>query len=228
MINGRPRDAITEKGAIDFARGTFTTAVGFGNGGEVLERRSTGAMLYTAERHVGSQAGLGPVRWVATPLEPRREPVLSQSNEFTDPRSVFRALAGLRAPVTRRGRVSIGGASASRYHVSTDLEAFLRPGGGRIEDASGYRRISASLDVWVDPRGRPLRVDATFTGSSPAGATTMSTVVSFTGYGSVVSVAAPTGAVVSSTAGAAPPNPLGAGPGSVLAHRLFFQPAPRG
>jgi hypothetical protein len=227
-INGRARDGIVEQGAINFASGAYTTAVRFGHGGELLERRSTGDVLYTAERRVGGHGGRGPARWVATPLERGGDTLLAQTNAFTDPRSVFRALSGMRAPVRQGGRVSIDGALATRYHVATNLQSFLRPVAGRVENAGSYRRVRASLDVWVDDRGRPLLVAATFTGRSLAGQTTMSTVVRFTGYGRPVPVTVPERFVRSAARGVVPPNPLGAGPGAVLARRLFYEPAAGG
>jgi hypothetical protein len=223
-INGRARDGIVEQGAIDFASGAYQTAVRFGHGRELLERRSTGDVLYAAERGLGSHGGRGPARWVATPLERGGGTLLAQTNAFTDPRAVFKALSGMRAPVTQGGRVSIDGASATRYHVATNLQSFLRPVAGRVENADSYRRVQASLDVWVDDRGRPLLVAATFTGRSLAGQTTMSTVVRFTGYGRPLAVTAPERFVRNPARGVVPPNPLGAGPGAVLARRLFYQP----
>jgi hypothetical protein len=225
-VNGRPRDGITEQGAIDFASGAYTTRVRFGNAGQLLERRSSGGVLYTAERRPNAGAGRGPTRWVATPLQRGSGGTLPfEGDAFTDPPSVFRALSGIRAPVTRTGRERLNGVPATRYHLLTDLESFLRPSEGHVENPVAYRRVQASVDVWIDARGRPLRVDETFTGPSAAGPTIMTTVVRFSDYGRPVSVSAPTGFVPRSAKGSAPPNPLAAGPGSLLARRLFFQPA---
>jgi hypothetical protein len=94
---------------------------------------------------------------------------------------------------------------------------------GYTQNAAAYRHGRAALDVWIDARGRPVRVRETFTGPSTTGHTTMTTIVSFTGYGRPVSVPSPASSVVTSTQGP-PPNPLAAAPGSLLARRLFFQP----
>jgi hypothetical protein len=115
----------------------------------------------------------------------------------------------------------------TRYHLLTNLASFLRPSAGHIQNPLVHRRVQATLDVWIDARGRPLRVEETFSGRSSSGHTTMTTVLRFEGYGRAVVVQAPANSVLTSNKAAAPPNPLAAGPGSLLAHRLFFQPAGR-
>jgi hypothetical protein len=125
------------------------------------------------------------------------------------------------------GHESLNGVPATRYHLLTDLASFLRPSAGHIQNPLTYRHVKAALDVWIDARGRPLRVAETFTGPSSSGRTTMTTVVRFTDYEHPVSVLAPARSVVGSNRAIAPPNPLGAGPGSLLARRLFFRPPGR-
>jgi hypothetical protein len=222
-IAGHRRPGIAERGAIDFASGAYVTTVRFGNAGEVLERRSAGGVLYGAEHLLRRGARPERIRWVAAPLE--RGAFSSEGDAFTDPHSVFRALSGIRAPVRRSARERLNGVPVTRYHVMTDLDSFLRPSEGHVENPLVYRRVRASLDVWIDARGRPLQVEETFTGGSSSGPTTMNTVVRFTGYGRPVSVPAPAGFVLRSSKGIAPANPLAAGPESVLARRLFFQPS---
>jgi hypothetical protein len=223
-IDGRPRDGIIEQGAIDFASGAYTTTVRFGSADQVLERRNVGGVLYAAERSLRQGARSGRVHWVATPLRrSARASFPSEGDAFTDPHSVFRALSGIRAPVRRIGRESVNGAPATRYHLLTDLASFLRHSAGHIQNPLAYRHVKAALDVWIDARGRPLRVEEIFTGPSSAGRTTMTTVVRFTDYEHAVSVLAPARSVVRSRRAIAPPNPLSAGPGSPLARRLFFR-----
>jgi hypothetical protein len=221
-VDGHRRAGITERGAIDFASGAYATTVRFGNGGQILERRSAGGVLYAAEHRLDSGHPPRRIDWVATPLPHGAFP--SESDAFTDPPSVFRALSGIRAPVRRIGHESLNGVSATRYHLLSDLAAFLGPSAGHIQNPLAYRRVRASLDVWIDARGRPLAVDETFTGPSASGPTSMTTVVRFTGYERPVSVLAPAHAIVRST-NAGQPNPLSPGPGSLLARRLFFRPA---
>jgi hypothetical protein len=223
-VDGHPRDGITEQGAIDFTSNDYATTVRFGNASQVLERRGTGGVLYAAERGLRLGAHSPRIHWVGARLQSGRLGTFaSEGDAFTDPPSVFRALAGIRAPVRPVGHENVNGVPTTRYHLLTNLEAFLRPSAGHIQNALAYRRVQAALDVWIDARGRPVRVRETFTGPSVSGLTTMTTVVRFTGYGRPVSVRAPIGAIVKSAQGPLP-NPLAAGPGSLLARRLFFQP----
>jgi hypothetical protein len=198
--------------------------VRFGNAGQVLERRNLGGVLYAAQRSLRPGARAGRVHWVATPLQRgARASFPSEGDAFTDLPSVPRALSGIRARVRRIGRESVSRVPATRYHLLTDLASFLRPSADHIQNPLAYRRVKAVLDVWIDARGRPLRVDETFTGPSSSGRTIMTTVVRFTDYEHAVSVLAPARSVIGSRRAIAPPNPLSAGPGSPLARRLFFR-----
>jgi hypothetical protein len=227
-VDGHPRAGITEQGAIDFATGAYTTTVRFGNAGLLLERRSAGGVLYAAERPVHPRPRPGRVRWVATPLQPGTRSIFaSEGDAFTDPPSVFRALSAMRAPVTRTGHENLDGLPTTRYRLVTTLDSFLRLSAGHIQNQLVYRRVRAALDVWIDARDRPFQVEETFTGPSASGPTTMTTVVRFTGYERPVSVLAPSRSIPRSTSAIAPSNPLATGPGSVLARRLFFEPAGR-
>jgi hypothetical protein len=224
-VNGRHRDGITEQGAIDFASGDYTTTVRFGNAGQVLERRSVSGVLYAAGRRLQPGAHPPRVHWVGARLQRGSHGTFaSEGDAFTDPPFVFRALARIRAPVSRIGRENVNGVATTRYHLLTNLEVFLRPSAGHIENALAYRRVQAALDVWIDAQGRPVRVLETFSGPSASGRTAVTTVVRFSGYGRPVSVRAPASAAVTSTKLTTPPDPLTAGPGSLLARRLFFQP----
>lgn len=227
-VDGHPRDAITERGAIDFATGAYTTAVRFANADQMLERRSVNGVFYAAERSLHAGARPRPLRWIATRREPAaRGTFASEADAFTDPPSVFRVLSGTRAPVKRAGRENLNGIPATRYQLQTSLASFLRASAGHIQNPLAYRRVRAALDLWVDARGRPLRVDETFTGPSGAGHATMTTVLRFTGYERPVSVLAPANAVLTRTTRSEVPSPLAGGPGSFLARRLFFQAAGR-
>jgi hypothetical protein len=227
-VDGHQRDGITERGAIDFATGAYSTTVRFGSAAQVLERRNVGGVLYAAERRLHPGPRPEDIRWVATRLQRgARGSFASEGDAFTDPPSVFRALSGIRAPVRRIGHERLNGAPTTRYQLLTNLASFLRPSAGHIQNPLVYRRVRAALDVWIDARGRPLRVHETFIGPSSSGVTTMTTVVRFTDYERPVSVLAPARSVVGSRRAIAPPNPLTAAPGSPLARRLFFQPPGR-
>jgi hypothetical protein len=146
--------------------------------------------------------------WAATPLEGGTPGFASQSDAFTDPPWVFRALAGIRAPVSRLGQTKLDGVPTTRYRLLTNLASFLRPSTGYVQYPLAYRRIQAGLDVWLDAQGRPRQVDETFTGPSSAGRATMRTVVRFMDYEQPVSVQAPPSSLVKFTKRTAAPNPL--------------------
>jgi hypothetical protein len=225
-VGGHRGTGITEQGAIDFTTGAFVTTLRFGNASDFVERRSVGRVLYTAQRRLRPGSGPARIHWAATPLQRGTRGVLAwESDAFTDPPSVFRALAGIRAPVKQVGHENIDGVPSTRYHLRSNLAFFLGPSAGYVQNPLAYRRVRADLDVWIDARGRPLRVLETFTGPSSSGRTVMTTVVRFTGYGRPVSVMAPASADIRSSKGSAPPNPLAADPGASLARRLFFQPS---
>jgi len=227
-VNGHRGAGITEQGAIDFTTGAFVTTLRFGNANDVVERRSVGGVLYTAQRRVHPRPRPARIHWAATPVQRgTRGALASESDAFTDPPSVFRALAGIRAPVKQVGHENIDGVPSAHYHLRTNLASFLGPSAGYVQNPLAYRRVRADLDVWIDARGRPLRVIETFTGPSSSGRAVMTTVVRFTGYGRPVSVMAPASGDIKSSKGTAPPNPLAAGPGAGLARQLFFQPSGR-
>jgi hypothetical protein len=176
-VDGHQRDGITEQGAIDFATGAYSTTVRFGSAAQVLERRDVGGVLYAAERRLHPGPRPEDIRWVATRLQRgARGSFPSEGDAFTDPPSVFRALSGIRAPVRRIGHERLNGVPTTRHQLLTNLASFLRPSAGHIQNPLDYRRVRAAVDVWIDARGRPLRVDETFAGPSSSGPTTMSTV----------------------------------------------------
>jgi hypothetical protein len=221
-LDGRSRVGITEQGAIDFATGAYSSTLRFGNAAEVLERRGVRGVLYSVERPI-SGAPRARIRWFSTSLLAGTRVLFSESDALTDPRAVFRALSGIRAPVRRVGHSELGGVATTRYRLVSDLGAFLRPSAGHIENPAAYRRIRALLDVWLDGRGRPVQVQEAFTGGSASDPTTVRTIVSFNGYERPVVVAAPSDSVPTSTKGAAPPGLLATGLGALLARRLFFR-----
>jgi hypothetical protein len=225
-VNGDPRPGISEQGAIDFANSAYTTTVSLDNTGQALERRSVNGVVYSANRRRGRHAQRRTV-WTATHLAGgTRGAFASESDAFTDPPSVFRTLAGIRAPVRRLGHANVDGVPTTHYQLLTNLAAFLRPSSGYVQNPFAYRGVKATLDVWLDAKGRPQMVKETFTGPSSVGPATLSTVVSFSDYERPVSVQAPPSSVVSFTTGTTAPNPLAAGPAPLLPRLLFSAPAP--
>ncbi|HEX4465729.1 MAG TPA: hypothetical protein VH025_00955, partial [Solirubrobacteraceae bacterium] len=84
-----------------------------------------------------------------------------------------------------------------------------------------YSHVGATLDVSLDELGRPRRLAETFTGSSVFGPTTLSTVVTFVGYGRPVEVVAPLHARILH-GGAAARAPSALGDTGRLFERLLF------
>lgn len=218
-VDGHPKAGITEHGAIDFKTGAYTTQARLADSGQILERRSLNGVLYSAHHDALSTH----VRWTATHL--RGGTFATESDAFTDPPAVFRALAGIRAPLHRLGHQRLEGVPTTHYRLPTNLAAFLGKSAGYVENRAAYRQVTATLDVWLDSRGRPRQVAETFSGPSASGRTTMTTSVRFSGYEQPVSVGAPPSGQVRFTHGAAQANPLAALPAALLARLLFFKPS---
>jgi hypothetical protein len=218
--DGRSRPGISEEGAIDFLTGNYATTMRFASNSQRLERRRVEGTLYASRGPVAQRPG-EQTRWDAAPIR-KGSPggFASESDAFTDPPAVFRSLARISAPVVRMGRERVNGVPTTLYELRTNLAALLAPNAGHVQDPSMYRGVRATLEVWIDRQGRPRQVEETFT----SGASSLSTVVQFSGYGQAVLVHAPPKSLVRPTRGAVRPNPLGAGPGPLLAPLLFFNP----
>jgi hypothetical protein len=216
---GQRRPGITEAGSIDFLTGDYTTTTHYEATHERLERRRVGGTIY-ATRAPAEPAANEATIWYSAPAE-KGTPggFASESDAFTDPPALFRSLAHISAPVRRVGHEDRKGVPTTVYELSSDLAAFLRANAGHQQNLAGYSDVRATLRVSIDSQGRPRRVEETF----KAGATVLVTEVSFSGYGQFVAVQAPPRAQVRAASGIVRPNPLGAGPGSLLAPLLFFQ-----
>jgi hypothetical protein len=200
--------------------GNYTTTTRYDATRERLERRRVGGTIYAARIPAVPAAGKATV-WYSAPVE-KGTPggFASESDAFTAPPSLFRSLAHISAPVRRVGHEDREGVPTTVYELSSDLAAFLQPNAGYIQHLGVYRDVGATLRVSIDRQGRPRRVEETF----KAGATLLLTEVSFSGYGQFVAVPAPPRSLVRAASGIVRPNPLGTGPGSLLAPLLFFQP----
>lgn len=217
-VSGHTRPGISEHGMIDFTTGAYSTWLEEDESSAILERRSLNGILYSAKHPDGKP----PTRWTATRLQ--AGDFNSESDAFTDPPAVFRTLASIKAPVRRLGLAEVGGVSTRHYRLLTNLAVILGSQAGYTENLQGYRRVTATLDVWLDPKGRPRKVQQTFTGRTPAGDATLTTTVNFAGYEQPVSVSPPSRKLVHFTGATAAPNPFGEGPGALIARRLFFTP----
>jgi hypothetical protein len=219
-VDGGSRPGIGEEGEINFLTGDYRTTTRFQSTHQLSERRRVGDLVYASRGHVADRPGQQ-TRWDAAPVA-RWAPggFAYESDAFTDPISIFRTLAHIGAPVRRIRRQSIEGAPTTLYRLSTNLEAFLARNEGHVQDPAMYRRVAATLEVWIDDQGRPRQVVETFSAAD----TSLRTVVRFHDYSLPVSVDAPAQSLVRSIGSAVQSNPLGSDPGSLLPRLLFFRP----
>jgi hypothetical protein len=221
-VGGRTRPPISEYGAIDFDTGAYRSAVHVAETGQVIERRAVAGVSYAAEHPSSGQAK----SWSARRLRGGLHGAFAaEADALIEPPAVFRALAGIRAPIRRLGNETRRGIPTTHYRLTTNLDAFLGTTEGYIENRHGYRDVGMTLDVWLDSRGRPVEVSERIAGPSPAGHTTITTLVQFRDYGTPVTVPAPSPSLVRYTHALAAANPLGSLSGPILARRLFFVPA---
>jgi hypothetical protein len=226
VLNGRQHERFTEHGEIDFAKGDFSTTLSLGQAGGVLERRIADGVFYIAQLRRGRRPG-GPVHWLALRLAGGQRASFSSAPEgdaFTDPPVLFRAMAGTRAPVTTVGHEDIDGVPTTHYRLFTDLAAFLHASSPTAEVSLSYRKVAATLDVWLDGRGRPRRVDEAFAGASALGLARITTRIDFTGYGQPVAVRAPASTSVTSQRQIATPGPLFGDPSRLFERLMLTRP----
>ncbi len=216
-VNGRQAREVSEQGALDFATGNYETTLNVGDGR--IERRRVGTVFYGRQRGPGNVEG---GVWRAIRID---NPTGSQSppggGTLIDPQVVFRVLAGARSPVTLVGREQVDGVQAAHYHLSTTLAAFLESEQSPIANIRSYQGVPATLDVWLDDRGRPERVEVRFAGRSRVGEATMRMILEFRQYGLPVIVQSPPGAVISRRTDRAAIRALGGDPVQSLELLLF-------
>jgi hypothetical protein len=219
-IDGNTIQRLSQTGEIGFATGSYRTALRVGSTGQILERRSTGGILYVSQlSKLAFAAG-----WVAVRLSRVQRAALAsgpESDAFTDPVALLRTLAHTSSPVQRVGRETVDGAWTTRYRAISDLAAVLSASAGARATPSAYRSVFAMLDVWLDRNGRPRRVIESFTGHATGRTASLRTETEFSGYGVPVEVRAPAGVRPSPALRGSLPNPLAAAP-SRLFERIFF------
>jgi hypothetical protein len=214
-VYGHPQPGVSEEGAIDFLTGAYVTATRFETNNDVREQSSVNGILYTAPH---AREGSEPKLWFSARAQ-KGIPggFATETDAFTDPPAVFRALTHIKAPVRRIGPQKIEGTPTTTYRLATNLATFLATNAGHIQDLGIYRGVQATLVVWIDRQGRPVRVKETFS----SGSSVLSTIVRFSGYGQEVVVKPPPKSRIRSTRGTVRPNPLGIRPG--LPGLLFFR-----
>jgi hypothetical protein len=180
-------------------------------------------VFYGAASHRGEQASS--VQWRAIGIAGARGKSAQAPGGYTlmDPQVIFRVMEGARAPVTVVGHEELDKMPTTHYRLSTSLSAFLAAEQDSSTDVSAYENVEAELGVWLDGDGRPVRVEANFTGPSPFGNATMTTVIEFTEYGAPVVVRAPSAAALSPRSNTTPVGPIEGDPIQVFERLLFLR-----
>jgi len=198
--NGRQLRQFSESGEIDFATRAYRTALEVPGSG-LLERRRVGGILYGL--YVSrDRLGVKSPQWVAVSLTHSQQAVLVPApgaDAFTDPLALLSLLAHTPSVVRFIGDEMIEGTPAKHYRLKTDLTSILSESSSHLAEPAGYRDVQATLDVWLDHGGRPLRVAEHLAGTSPLGAATLQAVTTFSSYGQRVQISAPRGAQLSRT-----------------------------
>jgi hypothetical protein len=194
-LNGRTLTHFTEVGELDFVTGNYATTLSLA--GERVDRRRVGDVFYGRQLHAHGRASSE--RWHAVRVEQAPDGFDRIPGGYTliDPQVVFRVLAGSHSPVTRVGRQEIAGIQTTHYRLSTSLAAFLSAEDGPASDLAQYDPVQATVDVWLDAKDRPRRVQTSFAGPARLGAATMTSVIDFSNYGKPVTVRPPAATDVS-------------------------------
>jgi hypothetical protein len=194
-LNGRTLTHFAEVGEVDFVTGDYATTLSLA--GETVDRRRVGDVFYGRQLHDHGRASSE--RWHAVHVEQAPDGFDRVPGGYTliDPQVVFRVLAGSHSPVTRVGQQEIAGIQTTHYRLSTSLAAFLATEGGPVGDLARYETVQATVDVWLDAKDRPRRVQTSFAGPARLGAATMTSVIDFSNYGEPVTVHPPSASDVS-------------------------------
>lgn len=223
--NGRQLRQFSESGEIDFATGAYRTALEVPGLG-LVERRRVGGTLYRLDMSRGTH-GVGKPQWFAVRLTHSQQAVLTPApgaDAFTDPLALLSLLAHTPSVVTFIGDEMIEGAPAKHYRLKTDLTSILSESSSHLAEPAGYRDVLATLDVWLDQGGRPLRVAEHLAGNSPLGAAALQAVTTFSNYGQRVQIRAPRGAQQSRPLLSRELSPNAQDPSRLFERSLFSTP----
>ncbi len=188
-LGGRAQTAIAERGQLDFRDRRFGTSLSIPGSGASYEERTIGSTLYLA-RHPSLRAAARARPWARFTLAHASAAGAQRGYMLMQPQVVFAVLEHVGGRVNRLGSTTIRGKAASEYTVATSLGAFLKAQYGPGFRGAG-RHTRASMAVWLDRRGRPLRVVTTFTQPSARGLAQLVLRTDFSGYGRPVRITAP-------------------------------------
>jgi hypothetical protein len=218
---GRPVRRFSQAGQLDFATHEYQTSLAVIGAGVVVEHRSVSHVLYLGTR-VARARGDTASHWVAARLTRAQETSAASAGEregFTEPLALLRVLATTKSPVRLVGHEEVEGVNTKHYRLFSNLAAVLRVSSAPASIPSRYRNVTATLDVWLDPHGRPRRVIQRFAGG-PSTGPALSTDTSFFSYGTPVVIRAPLGVVASPSLRGLPPTPIAREPDRIFERLL--------
>jgi hypothetical protein len=220
-VAGRKVVRFAEKGGLDFASGDFETSLTLPPPAPRIDRRRVGGLVFIGE-------GIGQSRlerWQALRLRTTGGiRAVAQPGGFalTDPQVILRVLGSARGTPVVVGHAVIDGQPVTGYVANTTLLAFLQAQRRPLSATSPYEPVHATLHVWLDEAGRPVRVEALLTGPSRLGAATTKITSDFSHYGEAIVVTPPPGPVHSG--GRTGATGIGGDPIGVLERILFSRP----
>jgi hypothetical protein len=185
-LNGRRLTSFEEHGALDFVHDEFDTSLSTGEQRVSIERRKIGDALYLAMRR-GPRAP----RWRRFRVASSPGPVPLFGTSLVDPEVALQVMRKSRSRPSRLGTELIDGTRSEHYRIATTLGTFLSAQDANPVQATAVNSAGGTLDVWVDPNGRPTRVDVRFSGPSNLGAATIVLTLNFASYGAPASLLAP-------------------------------------
>lgn len=221
-VAGRKVVRFTERGGLDFQSGDFETSLTLPPPAPRIDRRRVGALLYVGE-------GIGQSRlerWRVLRLRTTGGiRAVAQPGGFalTDPQVILRVLGSARGTPVVVGHEVIDGQPATEYLANTTLLAFLQAQRRPVSAAGRYEPVHATLHVWLDAVGRPVRVEAILSGPSRLGDAATKITSDFAHYGETVAVSRPPGAALSRGRTGAT-GLIGGDPTEVFERILFARP----
>ena len=219
---GRTVRRFSQAGQLDFATHEYQTSLAVIGAGVVIEHRSVSNVLYLGTRTARARGDTA-THWVAVHLTRAQEASPTSAGEqegFTEPLALLRVLATTRSPVRLVGHDEVEGVDTEHYRLFSNLAAVLRASSAPAAIPSRYRNVTATLDVWLDPHGRPRRVIQKFAGGPSAGPATLTTDTSFSSYGTPAVIRAPLGVVASPSLHGLPPTPIAPEPDRIFERLL--------
>jgi hypothetical protein len=209
-VAGRAARTFVQTGEIDFASHAYRAVLLTGGSPTVLEWRTVGDVLY--ETHPGLLANGRPQKpWSAVRLGPSQSTALlsaPESRAITDPLAVLRLLGATADRPVYLGTQATEGVATRGYGIETNLASVLREVANARHVPAAYATTRATFEIWLDPGGRPRRVEEVLAATANGVPVTLTATLDFAGYGAPVAIHAPSGVEPSATIAGTPRQPL--------------------